>query len=211
MNDIANSLGDNLAVAEIFYSEGKFTHALAHEQTIKEDDVYIVFNPEQVNIEKISTVSNKDHNLEVALNCSLEEKYYYRACELYSNENELFKILEDNEVELLRDNDVLVFDSFKELFEKQYEDSFKKSLELNYIEDLKNELGKNCFNHLLEQNKELYQKVTKELDLDNDGVPDRVDFDDNRNSVSTVADLDEVKNNTRKEQSKQRDYDELER
>lgn len=37
-------------------------------------------------------------------------------------------------------------------------------------------------------------KLTKEKDLDNDGVPDRIDIDDTRNSVQTVKDLDAFKN-----------------
>ena len=36
----------------------------------------------------------------------------------------------------------------------------------------------------------------KEKDLDNDGVLDRIDIDDTRNSVQDVKDLDKVANNT---------------
>lgn len=39
----------------------------------------------------------------------------------------------------------------------------------------------------------------KEIDLDNDGVPDRIDIDDTRNSVQDVKDLDILKNSASKE------------
>lgn len=38
--------------------------------------------------------------------------------------------------------------------------------------------------------------LTKERDLDNDGVPDRIDIDDTRNSVQTASDLNKVGNRT---------------
>ncbi|MBP2028984.1 hypothetical protein J2Z35_002822, partial [Acetoanaerobium pronyense] len=34
------------------------------------------------------------------------------------------------------------------------------------------------------------EEITKEKDLDNDGVPDRIDINDNDNSIQKVADLD---------------------
>lgn len=42
--------------------------------------------------------------------------------------------------------------------------------------------------------------INKERDLDNDGVPDRIDIDDNRNAVQTVSDQFKVGNNTEKYQ-----------
>ena len=50
-------------------------------------------------------------------------------------------------------------------------------------------------NHLDKQLME-YAESIKERDLDNDGIPDRIDIDDNRNSVQDVKDLGEVANNT---------------
>lgn len=65
----------------------------------------------------------------------------------------------------------------------KYEDTLKEKesrlAELNSILDMENNaLG------IDNQNEEL----TKEKDLDNDGVPDRIDIDDNDNSVQKVAD-----------------------
>ena len=40
--------------------------------------------------------------------------------------------------------------------------------------------------------------ITKEKDLDNDGIPDRIDIDDTRNSVQTTSDLYKVGNRTDK-------------
>ncbi|MBP2029072.1 hypothetical protein J2Z35_002910, partial [Acetoanaerobium pronyense] len=34
------------------------------------------------------------------------------------------------------------------------------------------------------------EEITKEKDLDNDGVPDRIDINDNDNSIQKVTDLD---------------------
>ena len=67
----------------------------------------------------------------------------------------------------------------------KYEDTLKEKesrlAELNSILDMENNaLG------IDNQNEE----ITKEKDLDNDGVPDRIDIDDNDNSVQKVADLD---------------------
>ncbi|MCI1591214.1 hypothetical protein [Heyndrickxia oleronia] len=47
--------------------------------------------------------------------------------------------------------------------------------------------------------RESYLQRTKKRDLDNDGVPDRIDIDDTRNSVQTVSDLNIVKNMASKE------------
>lgn len=43
-----------------------------------------------------------------------------------------------------------------------------------------------------------YTNLIKEKDLDNDGIPERIDIDDTRNSVQTVSDLSEVGNKTQK-------------
>ncbi len=47
-------------------------------------------------------------------------------------------------------------------------------------------------------NNERQYNITKEKDLDNDGIPDRIDIDDTRNSVQTTSDLFEVGNRTDK-------------
>ena len=67
----------------------------------------------------------------------------------------------------------------------KYEDTLKEKesrlAELNAILDMENNSP-----GIDNQNEE----ITKEKDLDNDGVPDRIDIDDNDNSVQKVADLD---------------------
>ncbi len=67
----------------------------------------------------------------------------------------------------------------------KYEDTLKEKesrlAELNAILDMENNPP-----GIDNQNEE----ITKEKDLDNDGVPDRIDIDDNDNSVQKVADLD---------------------
>lgn len=50
-----------------------------------------------------------------------------------------------------------------------------------------------------QKDNKLRMKNNKEKDLDNDGVPDRIDVDDTRNAVQTTSDLSEVGNKTNKE------------
>ena len=70
----------------------------------------------------------------------------------------------------------------------KYEDTLKEKesrlAELNAILDMENNAP-----GIDNQNEE----ITKEKDLDNDGVADRIDIDDNDNSVQKVADLDDFR------------------
>ena len=103
------------------------------------------------------------------------------------------------------------YSNYKDLWEENFKNDFINdfdNLTLEEIEnndnflntpDLINKLAKNdnevanAFN-----NAKKYRKSTKERDLDNDGVPDRIDIDDTRNSVQTTADLHKVGNKTDK-------------
>lgn len=99
------------------------------------------------------------------------------------------------------------FPSYKELFESKYKSKFLKNIKAINPRELQKELGKDILEKASKDDSEIqkgYARSIKELDLDNDGVPDRIDIDDTKNSVQTVADLDIVKNLTSKETSKER-------
>ena len=123
--------------------------------------------------------------------------------------------LENSEDNDLKDLDFLTkenldfqtaeFPSYKKLFEAKYKNRFLKNLSAINPNELQKKLGKDTLEVVAKGDTEIkakYAENTKEVDLDNDGVPDRIDIDDKKNSVQTVADLDIVKNSTSKETSK---------
>lgn len=107
------------------------------------------------------------------------------------------------------------FPSYKKLFNSRYKDSFKRNIKAIKPYILINDIGETNMKKILEQDKELrqvYSERIKEIDLDNDGVPDRIDIDDSRNAVQTVSDLSEIRNSTNKEterENKKRNEPEL--
>lgn len=91
------------------------------------------------------------------------------------------------------------YSSYKSLFNNRYRNNFKRNLTAINYRNLENELGKDTLSKVTANDhelKELNRRLTKERDLDNDGVPDRIDIDDTRNNVQTVKDLSAVKNST---------------
>ncbi|MFP3721975.1 hypothetical protein SFC57_24070 [Niallia circulans] len=113
------------------------------------------------------------------------------------------------ELENLKDEDVdnsifqpMKFPSYKSLFNKQYKNNFTRNLKAIKPELLKNEIGEDKLLEVIKQDhllKRRYLENIKEVDLDNDGVPDRIDIDDTRNNVQTISDLSLVNNATDKE------------
>ena len=59
LNDLAQTVGSNELVAEVFYKVGGYTHAVAYKQTRLCDDVVIVFNPARVTIWKVDEITNE--------------------------------------------------------------------------------------------------------------------------------------------------------
>lgn len=95
--------------------------------------------------------------------------------------------------------DPVSYPSYRSAFNRRYKNSFRRNLSAINIKLLEKELGKETLSEIVREDQDLkrqYLEVTKELDLDNDGVPDRIDIDDTRNSVQTVKDLYQVKNST---------------
>ncbi|EAD2321927.1 hypothetical protein AP105_15330, partial [Listeria monocytogenes] len=96
----------------------------------------------------------------------------------------------------------------------KYSDIFRRNIRAIKPELLKNEIGESNLLEVIKSDEKLHQRFlanSKELDLDNDGVVDRIDIDDNRNAVQNVADLNIVGNDTSKEVSRgNKKRDELE-
>lgn len=125
-----------------------------------------------------------------------------------------------------------MFESEELLFDLRFKDRFIDSLNSMDTKDLIEYFGQDNFDYIINNDpllQKTYSKVEleekrildekndrerlKERDLDNDGSPDRIDVDDNRNAVQVVSDLDIVKSGTSKEQmqNKTASADELER
>lgn len=136
----------------------------------------------------------------------IEDIYYRKICEFEKSEyediatNDLKQILYKPNIE--SDQKYIVYNSYFELYEKEFRDRFLKSLDCLYTKDITDSLGKDTLKYLAENDtiiQKRYSEVSKEIDLDNDGVPNRIDIDDTKNSVQTVDDLDKVGNSTNKE------------
>lgn len=96
----------------------------------------------------------------------------------------------------------ITYNSYKDLFEKQYKNSFLTSMESLELKEINNKLGAGTLDTIIAKDPIIrirYEEMIKERDLDNDGAPDRIDIDDTKNSVQTIGDLDRVKNSTNKE------------
>ena len=114
--------------------------------------------------------------------------------------------------DISRENETEAFSSYKDLWEKYFKDELNNDLNSYSLKDLqKNEhLAKSptLLNRLALSDKKTEQTLAalkqqsntiKELDLDNDGVPDRIDPDDTRSVIRTEADKDLVRNKTDKD------------
>lgn len=126
------------------------------------------------------------------------------------------------ELENLKEEDIdnsifqpLKFPSYKSLFNRQYKNNFSRNIKAIKPELLKNEIGEEKMMDVVNQDKQLrkrYLENIKERDLDTDGVPDRIDIDDTRNSIQVVSDLSLVNSSTDKETERHiKRNDELER
>ncbi len=130
------------------------------------------------------------------------------------------------ELENISENDLKQYDfntvefpSYERLFESKYKQRFQKNLAAIQPKEIEKRLGSDTLDQTVKRDRELrdsYLQRTKERDLDNDGVPDRIDIDDTRNSVQTTSDLGIVKNMASKEtgrdqeKRKERQRDEME-
>lgn len=114
-------------------------------------------------------------------------------------DKDLFLNLDNSDVSLNETFEPVRYSSYNSLFNKRYKNSFKRNLNAINYKTIESELGKDTLSNITRKDKELrelYNEITKERDLDNDGVPDRIDIDDTRNSVQSVKDLGAVRNST---------------
>ena len=113
------------------------------------------------------------------------------------------------ELENLNENDVdeklfepVKYPSYKKLFNSRYSNIFRRNIRAIKPDLLKNEIGEKNLFEVIKNDETLRERFIdniKELDLDNDGVVDRIDIDDSKNAVQTVSDLNIVGNDTSKE------------
>lgn len=169
--------------------------------------------------------SNTERTLEIAYQtvCKFEQATYEK---IYRDEyNQIvFQIDKSTylDMEGLSENEIdevlfspRKYDSYEDLFNDRYRDIFRKNLFAIEPELLKNEIGEDLLLTIINTNTQIRSKIEdnlniKELDLDNDGVSDRIDIDDFRNSVQTVADLSILNNHFFKESAKNKNNKELE-
>lgn len=114
-------------------------------------------------------------------------------------DKELYQHLEQNEIINDENFESVRYSSYSDLFNNRYKNNFKRNLTAVKYKSLENEIGKEHLSKVVQKDQELrstYIELTKERDLDNDGIPDRIDIDDTRNSVQTTKDLSSVKNST---------------
>lgn len=135
--------------------------------------------------------------------CEFEKPHYEKIEE--KSDGSLTISIDPNEmtnIDNLESNlmyDPVSYPSYRSAFNRRYKNSFKRNISAINIKLLEKELGKDKLNEVVRKDQELkrqYLEATKELDLDNDGVPDRIDIDDTRNSIQSIKDLDIVKNST---------------
>ena len=144
------------------------------------------------------------------------DRSYQRLCEFEKPKYEKLSVDEDGAVVLTIDKELYMhlenserindemfepikYSSYGAVFNSRYRNNFKRNLTAIKYRNLENEIGRDNLTNVLRKDqelKELHSRLTKERDLDNDGVPDRIDIDDTRNNVQTVKDLSSVKNST---------------
>lgn len=178
------------------------------------------------------TFSNETEDSEIELAFQTLCEFERNFCEsIYQNQNgaivyeidaarlsELENVAEINLKDL--DFSSVEYPSYQKLFEAKYKNKFLKNIAAISPKELYKKLGPGTLEVVSKKDQEIktrYAESVKEIDLDNDGVPDRIDIDDTKNSVQTVADLDIVKNTTNKEtnrdleKTREKIRDELER
>lgn len=113
--------------------------------------------------------------------------------------------------DLTEDRKLEAYSNYKDLWEQNFKSNFIEDFNNFTLDDIESneELNKvpNLLNKLSSNDKDIrnavrfakeYRNSIKEKDLDNDGIPDRIDIYDTRNSVQTTSDLHEVGNRTDK-------------
>lgn len=103
----------------------------------------------------------------------------------------------DTGVSITKDDEIIHADSMKQLYEEQgFKDLLLNDFKILGLTELQHSsLFKNnpdLMRKLIESDNsytKAFIEATKEKDLDNDGIPDRIDIDDNRNAVQSISDM----------------------
>ncbi|MDE8277657.1 zincin-like metallopeptidase domain-containing protein [Erysipelothrix rhusiopathiae] len=103
----------------------------------------------------------------------------------------------DTGVSITKDDEIIHADSMKQLYEEQgFKDLLLNDFKILGLTELQHSsLFKNnpdLMKKLIESDNsytKAFIEATKEKDLDNDGVPDRIDIDDNRNEIQSISDM----------------------
>lgn len=180
-----------------------------------DDDVYIQSLEEVKNVSNdfMNDISDRFNKLEKTL--ILDETEFKNLIQFQLSHYELVEEFSSTEIVYTPDiesaNLKETYSSYQALWENQFENNLTNDLEcftlkklqkdefLSKSPDLLNKLANynSNVNTTLEGLKK-EAKLVKELDLDNDGVPDRIDPDDTRSVIRTEADKDLVGNKTDK-------------
>lgn len=174
-----------------------------------DDDTVSFFNKNGVNLSE-EFLHDKDFKPLVSFQLS----HYESVKEVGIDDN--YNLLYTADVE--QEDKIVAYSNYKDLWEKNFKNDFiedfnnftyeelEQDKELSKVPNLLNKLSKNypIINKAVTHAKE-YGKPIKEKDLDNDGVPDRIDIDDTRNSVQTTADLNKVGNRTDKHENNEKE------
>ena len=142
--------------------------------------------------------------------------YSYQSVEELSQNNKT-NIIYRNDID--NNDDFEIYTSYKDLWENNFKNDFIEIFEDNTLDEINEVFNSKpkLLDKLYSQNPEVkkeflkakeYEKSIEEKDLDNDGIPDRIDIDDNRNEVQNVSDLSLVGNRTSKSSEKDKEIKE---
>lgn len=167
--------------------------------------------------------NNDDNILELAYKTVCDfEKSSYEEIFKDKNENIVYQLNKSHYLELenLNEHDIdekmfepVKYPSYRKLFNTRYKERFQRNIRAINPHLLKSELGAENLFKVINQDEKLksrYLDNLKELDLDNDGVPDRIDINDSRNAVQSNYDLNIVGNDTSKEVARAKRKEEME-
>jgi hypothetical protein len=163
--------------------------------------------------EHVERIRNTENELVYKKLCDFERNYCENIHEnstgaiVYEVDSKRLAELENISKDKLKELDFLTveYPSYERLFNSKYKDKFLKNVAAIRPKELESKLGRDTLDQVMKKDPEIklrYAERRKEVDLDIDGVPDRIDIDDTKNRVQTVADLNIVKNATSKDTSR---------
>lgn len=154
--------------------------------------------------------NNEVNSLEIAYQsaCDFQKSFYE---EISENENKeiTYQINKEKFSEIENPNTVnaqlfqmIHFTSSQDLYNSRFKSDFEHNFKTHDLEIIQKEVGEDNLLELAKNDivlRNILLEKTKELDLDNDGIPDRIDINDSDNSLQTVSDLNIVGNSANKQ------------